>query len=176
MNFSENFPQNFFQIFGLPPSYEIDFAELEAAYERLSLEHHPDLFAVAGEEEQARSQRISARVNEGYRVLNSDGRRSAYLLGLLSKDRELDATRLPEGFLQEMFQLQEELDDLEKTDDAQSRAKLKEQVEQRVAGVLTERKALFAQGEAEPSAKVLQEIQTNLNCEKYLHRLLERLV
>ncbi len=41
--------------------------------------------------------------------------------------------------------------------------------------LLAERKALFFRAEPEPTLEALQEIQTNLNCEKYLRRLMERL-
>ncbi len=167
--------ETYFEIFGLPPSYEIDLAALEAAYERRTLESHPDLFATADEAQKARSQRISARVNDGYRVLHSDGKRSAYLLDLLREDRKLDAARLPEGFLQEMFMLQEELEDLGEAPDEVALAALKEQVEERMERVLSERKALFSLAEPEPTLEALQDLQANLNCENYLRRLVERL-
>jgi molecular chaperone HscB len=167
--------ENYFDIFGFSLSYRIELAELEAAYERLTLEHHPDFFMTAGEAEKAHSQRMSAEVNEGYRVLRSDGRRSEYLLRLLSGEHKLDTNRLPDGFLQEMFFLQEEVDELgEETDSAAGKA-LKQQVEQRMSGLLEERKRLFAEAEHNGRESVLQDIQTNLNCEKYLRRLLERL-
>jgi len=166
---------NYFEIFGLPPAYEIDLTALEAAYERLTLEHHPDFFSTAGKPEQAHAQRMSAEVNEGYRVLRSEGRRSAYLLKLLANGQDLNTRQLPEGFLQEMFFLQEELDELGDDGDAETRATLKSQVDARVQQALEERKALFAQTREQATAEVLQAIQTNLNCEQYLRRLLERL-
>ena len=100
--------ETYFHLFGLIPSYEIDLEALDAAYERLSLEHHPDFFANAGPEEKARSERMSAELNEGYRVLRSEAERSTHLLELLRAEQELDSNQLPGGFLQEMFALQEE--------------------------------------------------------------------
>ncbi len=118
---------NYFELFGLPQSYEIDLAALDAAYEKLSLEHHPDFFATAGEADKAQAERTAAQLNEGYRVLHCGAERAAYLLSLLSRENELDATRLPEGFLQEMFMLQEEVDDLGGKAEEQEKAPLRAQ-------------------------------------------------
>ena len=38
-------PKDFFTLFGLRRRIEIDREALEAAYQRLTLEHHPDFFA-----------------------------------------------------------------------------------------------------------------------------------
>ncbi len=166
---------DYFELFGLPQSYEIDLAALDAAYEKLSLEHHPDFFATAGEANQAQAERTAAQLNEGYRVLRCGAERAAYLLNQLRKERELDNTRLPDGFLQEMFMLQEEVDELGGEAEEQEKAPLRAQTEARMEAVRGERAGLFAVAESDALPKVLQDIQTNLNCGKYLRRLLDRL-
>ena len=165
----------YFELFGLPQTYQIDLSALDAAYERLSLEHHPDFFSTAGEAEMEQAQRISADLNEGYRVLRGEGERAAYLLELLSAGQELDSTRLPDGYLQQMFVLQEEVDEL---GDEAAKRPLKEQVEARLSTVRNETAGLFARaGNNAPQVlqDVLQDIRTHLNCGKYLERLLARL-
>ena len=167
--------RNFFEILGLEPRYPLERAALDAAYERLSLENHPDLFAAAGNAERARAERISAELNEAYRVVASESERAAYLLGLLRGERELDGNALPEGFLQEMFFLQEEVEELGEEADGQRKAALAEPVNENKRKLLAEREELFAKSEENGSLEVLQAIQTNLNCEKYFNRLLKRL-
>ena len=167
--------RNFFDLLGLEPRYLLERAALDAAYERLSLENHPDLFAAAGKTERARAERISAELNEAYRVLASESGRAAYLLGLLRGVRELDGNALPEGFLQEMFFLQEEVEELGEEADDQRKAALAEPVNEKKRKLLAEREALFAKSEENGSLDLLQAIQTNLNCEKYFNRLLEGL-
>jgi molecular chaperone HscB len=174
-----------FERFDLPRRYELDRKALEAAYERLTLEHHPDFFSTAPEAERREAERVSAEVNEGYRVLRSDAARAAYLLGLLADGRALDTTALPAGFLQAMFALQEEVEALAEAGggdaaavDAARMAELHGQVQAELAAIGAERARLFAQaGEGPGPAPLerLQAIQSNLNCERYLQRLLERL-
>ena len=173
--------RNYFDLFGLPVSYQVDPEALEAAYERLSLETHPDFLTNAPPEEQRQALRLSADVNEGYRVLRDRSERAAYLLRLLAGETKLDTTALPDGFLQEMFMLQEELDEIGETAENNTGADnglaegMRQQVEARITAVESEQEALFAMVSDKPGIELLQTIQTNLNCTKYLQRLMERM-
>ncbi len=176
---------NIFDLFGLPTAYGVDLEQLEAAYQRLTLEHHPDFVANAPEAEQQQAQQKAAEVNEGYRVLRSDPLRSAYLLALLAEGEELNREELPEGFLLEMFSLQEELDELEDRPDTEQQRQLAALVTSQLKQVRETRAELFEglcremeqQGKNNRPGDIaaLQQMQSNLNCEKYLLRLEERL-
>ncbi len=194
---------DFFTQFGLPRQYPLDRKVLESAYERLSLEHHPDFFATAPEAEKLRAERMTAGINEGYRVLSDDAARAKYLLGLLSGGQTLDIEALPPGFLMEMFELQEEVEELEGAEESEEslasedssvrKAALREDVRAKLDAILIQRERLFesaapgdpgdsscagvAEGNSDNGARPdpLQEIQTHLNCERYLMRLLDRL-
>jgi molecular chaperone HscB len=170
-------PVDHFARFGLPRRYAVDRQALDAAYERLSFEEHPDLLAGAPPEQQQAAQQRSAELNEGYRILCNESERGAYLLGLLAGGRKLNLEALPDGFLQAMFMLQEEIEDLHPAD-AKGRAALKADVDEKVTLVLAERAGLFAQIDGRPARAdlaVLQQVQSNLNEERYLRRLLDRL-
>jgi molecular chaperone HscB len=173
-------PADYFALFSLPRRYELEREALEAAYERLTLAHHPDFFAAAPEAERQEAERTAAALNEGYRTLSDDAARAAYLLGLLAGGRTLDTTALPPGFLQEMFVLQEEVEELAEDAAAEARkGELRIEANGRLETVRAERENLFARTAAGPDgaadAAALQAIQSNLNCERYLRRLLERL-
>jgi Fe-S protein assembly co-chaperone HscB len=161
-----------FARFGLSASYAVDAKALDQAYERLSFELHPDFLANASPEEKQRAQQASAELNEAYRVLRSEPERAAYLLGLLAAGRKLNMEALPANFLQEMFLLQEEV---EEATGAAADA-IRAQVETRHRDTLAERARLFEQAvTSSAAADGLQAIQSNLNQEKYLLRLLARL-
>jgi molecular chaperone HscB len=166
-----------FARFGLPRRYAVDRKALDSAYERLSFQHHPDLLTSASDEQKQAAQQASADLNEAYRILASDAERAGYLLGLLSGGRKLNTEALPEGFLQAMFMLQEEADDMDPAN-TERRKEVRSDVEERMERVLENRAALFALTERDPraiDADLLQGIQSNLNEERYLRRLLERL-
>ena len=166
---------DYFALFDLPRRYEIERPALESAYERLTLAHHPDFFSTAPPAQKQEAERTSAVLNEGYRVLVDDLARADYLLELLAAGRGLNAQELPQGFLQEMFMLQEEVDDLEHGAFADRREALIGETEGRLSEILTERGRLFAAAGAGGDLSLLQTIQTNLNCERYIRRLLDRL-
>ncbi len=174
-----------FALFGLPRSYSVDIEALDAAYEGLSLEYHPDFYSAAPEAERQVAEAATARTNEAYRVLASDSARAAYLLRLLANGRALDTRALPEGFLQEMFALQEQVDELDGPDGLDStegdeeratlRASLHRTVHGRLEQVLGERPQLFTAAAQQPRDEQLQVIQSNINCAHYLQRLCSRL-
>ena len=164
-----------FEIFGLRPAYRIDFAQVEELYGRLSMALHPDFFATAEPAVKSAAERLSAALNEGYRVLQSDVERSAYLLKRLAGTVQLDTKRLPDGFLQEMFLLQEEIDELDEAQDGSRRRELSAQLEARRRDVLAERERLFEEALTDAGADRLQAIQNSMNQESYLIRLLDRL-
>lgn len=180
--------QNHFARFSLPLRYAVDLAALERAYTQLSFELHPDFMASAPAEERKRAQQAAAELNEGYTTLRSEPERAAYLLALLAEQAQasgrlapglkLSSEALPEGFLQEMFVLQEEVD--EAVGNESAAAALRDQVAARHRDTLAGRPALFERAAGSlaagsQAAADLQAIQSNLNQEKYLLRLLDRL-
>lgn len=167
--------QDHFVRFGLPRAFAIDVQALEAAHQRMSMELHPDFFATAPDAEKQAAERRAAAFNESYRILRSPTLRAGYLLGLLADGRTLDTERLPAGFLQEMFLLQEAVDELGEDADSAVRDSLRKDAEQRLTAVWDDLGARFEAALTDPTTERLQEIQSQLNCSKYLQRLLDRL-
>ena len=173
--------QNHFARFGLQVRYAIDLEALERAFTQQSFALHPDFLANAAEAERQRAQHASADLNTAYRTLRSEPERAQYLLGLLVREAQatgrlapgaqLDAEALPKDFLQEMFVLQEEVE----AATGEAAAALRAQVEARHRGTLAGRARLFEEAAQAADSERLQALQSNLNQEKYLLRLLERL-
>ena len=166
---------DYFTLFDLPRQYPVDKAALEAAYERLTLETHPDFLAGADEAEKKAALKISAQLNEAYRVLSLSRERAAYLLSLLASGTEMDTKTLPPGFLQEMFFLQEAVEELGQEDGESEKAPLRAQTRERLETIENERQTLFAQAQETRDTALYQAIQSNINCERYLLRLIESL-
>ena len=163
-----------FQLFGLPRDYDIDRSRLDAIYERLSLVLQPDFFATADPGVKKVADLLAAQLNDGYRVLSSDPARAAYLVRLWASGRDLDTKMLPDGFLQEMFLLQEEVDEWEESD-REGLERLRGIVDAGLKEGRSQQAALFASAGDPPDVSRLQAIQTNLNQEHYLVRLWDRL-
>ncbi|MGZ5158748.1 MAG: Fe-S protein assembly co-chaperone HscB, partial [Caldimonas sp.] len=101
-----------FTLFGLPPRFTLDEAELASRRRSLQAEVHPDRFAAAGAAAQRAAMQWAVRVNEAYRRLHDPLKRAAYLCELngASIDAE-DNTAMPAEFLVQQMAWREALDD-----------------------------------------------------------------
>jgi molecular chaperone HscB len=106
---------DYFSFFGLPRKLVIDLADLDLRFRQLSRQFHPDYFYTASGPERLASLERASYLNDAYRVLRQPLDRAEYLLkveGLPGVGTHQDASELPAGVLEEVFALNEELDDI----------------------------------------------------------------
>ena len=125
---------DFFSFLGLPRKLNIDAADLEQRYRALSRQFHPDYFYNATAAERRASLGRSSYLNDAYRTLKSPVSRIEYLLkleGVMGADSSAearsgsgraaaegfsraagDAQKVPAALLEEVFALNEELDEI----------------------------------------------------------------
>jgi molecular chaperone HscB len=75
-------PVDYFSFFGLLAKMNIDTAQLEREFYKLSRKLHPDLAARHGEREQAWSLEQTSQLNDAYRTLKDPIARTEYLMKL----------------------------------------------------------------------------------------------
>ncbi len=133
-----DFNQNYFEIFGLPVSYEVDVKGLADRFRELQREMHPDRFAASTEHEKRLSMQWSSLINTAHDTIKAPLPRAIYMMTL--KGREVDHNPvLPPAFLMEQIELREELEALE--DDPAGLEKLdafKARVREVTCGIETE--------------------------------------
>jgi molecular chaperone HscB len=108
---------DFFSFLGLSRRLRIDVADLEQRYRALSRQFHPDYFYNASAAERRASLERSSYLNDAYRTLKNPVARIEYLLkleGALASETagRASASMPPAGLLEEVFALNEELDDI----------------------------------------------------------------
>ena len=106
---------DYFSFFGLPRKLTIDLEDLEQRFRGLSRQFHPDYFYTASAQERLASLERASYLNDAYRVLRDPLDRAEYLLkveGLPGVGQHQEATELPAGVLEEVFALNEELDEI----------------------------------------------------------------
>jgi molecular chaperone HscB len=77
---------DYFSLFGLPRQFDLDRAELDHRFRRLSRQLHPDRFARADARERRISLERATRLNDAHRYLKDWRLRAAYLLKLAGTD------------------------------------------------------------------------------------------
>ena len=102
----------YFNLFQLEPSFNIDTEALEQTYRTLAARFHPDKFASASAFEQKQAVMMSFTINDAYRTLKSPIDRAAYLL----KSQNIDAdapehTSFSPEFLMQQMEWRETLMD-----------------------------------------------------------------
>ncbi len=110
--------RNYFELFGLSESFEVDQEELASKYRAFQSALHPDRFVGKNAQEQRISVQHTAFVNEAYGVLKSDLKRAHYLLEL--QDMEFDAdteTSRDATFLIQQMELHERVAALDQAAD-----------------------------------------------------------
>ncbi len=98
---------NFFALFDLPESFDIDLSLLAHRYRALQREHHPDQ-QVAGSVSTAVD---SATINMAYDTLRVVDKRAAYLLSLKQQAVALDQSIGDIDFLGNALEVREQLDE-----------------------------------------------------------------
>jgi molecular chaperone HscB len=104
---------DYYALLGLPRKLRMDDAKLEALFHELSWKLHPDNFVRASDFERQLSLERSSQLNDAFRTLRDPVARVEYLLSLygLRKEGEKKQQAPPE-LLEEVFELNEALDEL----------------------------------------------------------------
>jgi molecular chaperone HscB len=106
---------DYFSFFGLPRKLTIAPADLERRFRELSRRFHPDYFYNATPTERLASLERSSYLNDAYRALRNPMSRIEHLLaieGLPSAGSHEGSAKVPPGLLEEVFALNEELDEI----------------------------------------------------------------
>jgi molecular chaperone HscB len=116
---------DYFTFLGLPRKLTIDPQELERRFRDLSRKFHPDYYYNATPAERLASLERSSYLNDAYRALRNPAMRVEHLLaieGLPSVKSEEGTAKVPSGLLEEVFALNEELDEIREAREAGSDA------------------------------------------------------
>jgi molecular chaperone HscB len=181
-------PGDYFSIFGLPRKLWIEMSALEQKFLQLSWKLHPDNFVNADAEERELSLKRSSELNDAYRVLRDPVARVEYLLAIEGERKEGEKKQqAPPELLEEVFELNESLDELREaksagTDLAALKARL-QAAEKNFGEKLTEvdgelqsvardwDKAIDAEADGAARKKLMARMNELLNRRSYIRNL-----
>jgi len=194
-------PVDYFTFFGLPRKLNIDVAALEKEFYALSRKLHPDLYSTSEMREREWSLEQSSQLNDAYRTLKDQIKRTEYLLrleGVELEEQSKSATEqaratgglkkqvVPPDLLEEVFNLNMELEELraQKKLGEDDPALLEEigrhkiELEEKHDGLLDELKKLWHQwdhaideGAEEDRRKIRDQMLDVLNRRNYIRNM-----
>jgi len=119
---------DYFEVFGLPRRLGLDETALRRRFHELARAHHPDFHQDAGAEARTRAEATAALVNAAYRALRDPIARIEYLVrleeGRQTRESAAVTPAAPPALLQELFEIQEALEEARGGLDEATRARL----------------------------------------------------
>ena len=156
--------QNYFELFGLNPVFDIDQAVLHGAQQRLQASFHPDRHVGSSDTDKRLSVQIASRVNQAFETLRDPVKRSRYLLELNGANLPDDsATTADAEFLMEQIELREQVESCRQGEDAFERSeKIESRLKQRADHLARDFVEHFSKGDLDAaidSSRKMQFIQ-----------------
>lgn len=109
---------NFFELFDLPVSYDVDLKKIQQHYMTLQKQVHPDRFASGTDQEKLLSMQQTSWINEAQATLKDPVLRATYLLKLKGSDINLEnETTMDAVFLMQQLELRERLENIRNESD-----------------------------------------------------------
>lgn len=104
---------NYFQLFNIEVSFDVDIQQLSSSYQTLQKAVHPDKFAHASEQEQRIAVQKSAHINDAYQTLKNPLQRAKYMLVQRGVEMPNEQHSFSDtSFLMRQMELREMLEDV----------------------------------------------------------------
>ena len=130
---------NYFELFNIPVSFDVDLSVLPQTYQQLQRLTHPDKFASGSEQQKLVAVQKNAQVNDAYSVLKSPLSRAEYILSLRGIDLQHEQQTIKNtAFLMQQMEWREELADIaQRSDPLGALSSLEDEINQSIKSDLT---------------------------------------
>ncbi|MES2624823.1 MAG: Fe-S protein assembly co-chaperone HscB [Pseudomonadota bacterium] len=164
-----NSSHNFFSLFDLPLSSEVDKELLEQKYKQLQVQLHPDRHVNSDGSSKLAAIQQASMINDAYATLKSPLRRAEHLLQVKGIDTSVyDQSELDKGFLLAQLRLREELEELQQQAEPQALEALQQRVEKQLANIWSGFSAQISSGNYPAAYLTFRELQ-------FLHKLIDEI-
>ena len=168
---------DYFSLMSLPERFDLTEEEVRQRFLALNRHTHPDYHMDEPPEVQSLSLKMSAAVNDAYRILSDPASRGGYLLELLGGPSSAEDKSVPDGFLPTMMMMQEEIADAAGDDNAEELVRIRDVLQTQHDGLMRRIAGLFDDYEQAVACdftreELLREIRQQLNAVSYVKKLL----
>ncbi len=130
-----DFTQNYFALFDLEPTFDLDLNVLNQRYRVIQNQVHPDKFSGGSDQSQRLAVQYASWVNEAFQCLKDSLERAKYLLTLKGVNINLDTqSHFDNDFLMAQMDLREQLEGLSSQKNPESGVQqLNHQIDQKIS-------------------------------------------
>ena len=148
----------YFTLFQLEPTFDIDAENLEQTYRVLAARFHPDKFASASAFEQKQAVMMSSAINDAYRTLKNPIDRAAYLLKTLGIDADApEHTSFAPDFLMQQMEWRETLMEARAESDLKTLENLNDEIRAEQEKLFCDLKQSFAYQDYDTAAQQVRQ-------------------
>ncbi|MBS4044492.1 MAG: Fe-S protein assembly co-chaperone HscB [Chitinophagaceae bacterium] len=167
---------NYFELYNLPVSFQPNKLLVKEKYFELSRKYHPDFYGSGTQEEQQEALEMSALVNKAFKTFSNADATIKYILELKGLIEEEEKYSLPNSFLMEMMELNEEVMEAKMTDDPQFTEGIKLKIDRFIDEVYQEVEVFITAATIdELKEEDFLKVKEYYFKKKYLNRILESL-
>ena len=152
---------NYFELFDIPVSYDVDLDMVQQRYRELQKSVHPDKFSNAGSQERRISMQQTSMINQALSTLKHPVDRAVYMLGMKGLDFSMDnETTMDAGFLMQQMEMREQLESVHNTDDPLTKLDaLSAEVKSKTAELVDEFKQAYESDDLDAAREVVRKMQ-----------------
>ena len=164
-----------FDLFEIPPTFDIDEEDLHCRFLQATAENHPDRYDDPVQQADAADR--SALINEAYVVLKDPERRANALIARLGGPAKEDDKSLPPDLLMEMMEIRERLEDAQASGDAEKQRELAAWAAGERRRHLDAIASLFdttRNGPPDQLQPTLKRVRVQLNALRYVQRMIDQ--
>lgn len=158
---SPDLSQNYFELFGLKPGFDIDPESLHAEQRRLQASYHPDRHVNASERDRRLSMQVASWVNQAFETLQNPVKRARYLLeigGAVIPDDS--STTSDTEFLMEQLELREAVESCREHEDGLQRSEqIESHLQQRADELAAEFVGAYESSDFDNATRAWQKMQ-----------------
>jgi molecular chaperone HscB len=161
---------NYFELYQIPISFQLNKALVKEKYFALSRKFHPDFYGNGTADEQAEALEMSSLVNKAFKTFSNLDLTIKYILELKGLLEEEEKYQLPNDFLMEMMDLNEQLDEA----DSNSKESIKNSISNYQSEIYQEVKSIIETENFNALTETdLLKVKEYYFKKKYLNRILE---
>ena len=164
---------NYFELFEIPVSYDVDLDQVQHRYRDLQKAVHPDKYANASAQERRISMQHTSLINQALHTLKQPVERAMYLLQLKGVDFTMDnETTMDAAFLMEQMEMREKLEAVrEQNDPLAELDSMSADVESNMNNVADEFKRAYASDELDDAREAVRKLQFLSRAKKEIDEL-----
>ena len=164
---------NYFQLFEIPVTYDVDLDQLQFRYRELQKAVHPDKYASASAQERRISMQQTSLINQALHTLKHPVERAMYMLQLEGVDFTMDnETTMDAAFLMEQMEMRETLEGIRDRDDPIAELdQMAADIRSGMGNIATEFKQAHASGDLENAREAVRKLQFLYKASKEIEEL-----